>query len=738
MPKKSKWTAPFRFMRSHPKGLARILFVLALGIGLATGLGFGSWQSACRDCPSIAQIYVYEPKQATKILDHNGKLIAELFQERRTPVAIKDLPVYVPEAFVSVEDRRFYKHHGIDYIRLVGANLRNVLHGRITGGGSTITQQLARNMFRNQVGFEQKVTRKIKEAKVAKEIELVYSKDQILEAYLNQINFGHGWYGIETAAERYFGKPAATLTPAEAAMLAALPKAPERYSPFRNADRARNRRNLVLGMMADEGYLTQAVAERWKSAPLPDQPKGGEEGELAPYFVEWMRDQLDERFGSDLYRRGLRVYTSLDVEMQRRALDAMKAGWAHIESRPGYDHPKYDAVMAVGGSPKDKQTGYLQGLFIAMDPATGEIRAMIGGRNFNDSKFNRAVQAKRQAGSTFKPFVYVSALASGIPASHVIFDSPLSIDMPTGEVYAPRNYDATFNGPLTLRDALKKSINIVAVKLGMEVGLQTVAQTARNMGITTPVPPYPSIAIGSPDVIPLEMASAYTGFAQQGVRASPQAILRIEDATGGVIWQSHVERKAVIDSLPAIIIRDMMRDVVDHGTAIGARDDKYGLPYTVAAAGKTGTTNDATDVWFIGFTPDLLGAVWFGFDKPQKIYPGADGGKFAAPVWGAFMRSVYVGPQPLKPVPRTWELPAGITTRRVDRETGKLATELCPSERVYSEIFIAGTEPTETCDGSSPGLFTAPVRVPLDSLAGKPLPPVKDTSKVKVDPKAKF
>jgi 1A family penicillin-binding protein len=728
----ARWKAPFVAARRHPRVIAAAIFSLALLAGLGAGLLVGSWQSACRDCPSIAQIYVWEPKQATKILDYQGRLVAELFQERRTPVSIKDLPKYVPAAFIAVEDKRFYRHNGFDYVRLVGANLRNILSGSITGGGSTITQQLARNMFRSEVGFEQKITRKIKEARVAREIEQVYTKDQILEAYLNQINFGHGWYGIETAAQRYFGKPAALLNTAEAALLAALPKAPTRYSPFKSPERALQRRNLVLSIMAAQDLVPEQEAERWKQEPLPERPQGGDEGTLAPYFVEWVRDLLDERFGTDLYQRGLRVTTTLDIEMQRRALEAMQAGWKRIESQPRYPHPKYDSVKAGNKPRKDGQTPYLQGMFIALDPQTGDIRALIGGRDFADSKFNRAVQAKRQAGSTFKPFVYAAAMSNGIPASHVIFDSPLSIEMPSGEPYTPKNYDATFNGPLNLRDALKRSINIVSVKLGLEVGLETVAQTARNMGITTPVPPYPSTPIGAPDVIPLEMAGAYTAFANSGTRATPQGVLRIESPDGGVLWQARAERKVVLDSMPAAIVRDVLRDVVDHGTANSARNALTGLPYTIAAAGKTGTTNDATDVWFIGFTPDLLAAVWFGFDRPQKIVAGADGGKYAAPVWGAFMRSVYVGPDALRMPPAEWTLPAALITREVDRETGKLATEFCPGANVYEEIFIPGTEPTETCD--SAGLFSAPVRLPGDSLAPDTMPRAPGA----VDPDRRF
>src|SRR5690606_10908452 len=276
------------------------------------------------------------------------------------------------------------------------------------------------------------------------------------------------------------------------------------------------------------------------------------------------------------------------------------------------------------------------------DPFTGEVRALIGGRDFKDSKFNRAIQARRQPGSVFKPFVYTAAIASGIPASHVIFDSPLMMEQVDGTIWSPRNYDGNFNGPINLRDALKRSINIPAVKLGLEVGLETVAQYARRMGIETEIPRYPSMAIGSADVIPIQITSAYTAFATQGVRSRPRPILRIEDTEGRVLWETRPDTARVLDPLVASVMLDMLRDVVDHGTAYGAVRARGGIPYTLPAAGKTGTTNDATDVWFIGFTPDLLAAVWFGFDRPKRIMNGADGGRYAAPVWADFIRAVYL------------------------------------------------------------------------------------------------
>ncbi|MGH7503489.1 MAG: penicillin-binding protein 1A [Longimicrobiales bacterium] len=701
------------WLRQRPR-LARRLAAGTLGaIGLFAGVAAGTWTAVCRDCPSIARIYAWEPQAATQILDHDGKRIAQLFKERRTPVEIGTLPAYVPAAFVAIEDKRFYRHRGFDIIRLVGANLKNVLSGRITGGGSTITQQLARWMFEDEIGFEQVLTRKLKELKVALELERVYPKEQILEAYINQVNYGDGRYGIESAAQYFFGKQAIELDPAEAALLAAVINRPSTYSPFRHPDRARTRRNIVLRLMAEQGYLTEAEAEESKLAPLPETPHRNDEGQLAPYFVEWVRDQLDDRFGADLYSKGLQVTTTLDLEMQRMAQMAMDSGWARIERQSSFDHPQYSEIMEQGGSEGASETKYLQGMFIAVSPDNGDVRALIGGRDFEDSKFNRAIMALRQPGSTFKPFTYTAALASGIPASHVIYDAPVMIPLHDGTIYSPKNYDPDFRGPLTLRDALKFSINTVAVRLGQEVGLETIVQTAKQMGIQTEVLPFASMPIGAFSVIPIQLVEAYTAFANTGVKVTPRSILKVEDQDGRLLWETTPHREQVVDSAVAAIMRSMLTTALNNGSGNPARTQPYGLPYEVPAGGKTGTTNDGTDMWFVGFTPDLVAALWFGFDRPQKIVNNAAGGVYAAPVWGRFMRQVYypagdTGSAEL-PVPTPWAWPAGITTRNVDRETGLLASTWCGADDMYTEYFVPGTEPTAVCEPRG-GLFTSPLR----------------------------
>lgn len=726
------WTRPFRALWRRPRLLGSLVIAFLVLASGAAGLAIGVWQNVCWDCPSIAQIYAWEPKQSTKILSHDGRLIAELFQERRTPIALGDLPEHVPQAFIAVEDKRFYEHGAFDWIGYARA-VRNRLMGR-AGGGSTITLQLARNMFVEEIGFDQSLTRKLKELKVAMELERVYTKDEILQAYLNQINFGHGWYGIETAAQRYFGKSAAELNPGEAAMLAAVINLPGRFSPFRNADAARSRRNLVLSLMADQDVIGEDDARRWQQTPLPESPHGADETDLAPYFVEWVRDALDDRYGGDLYRSGFKVYTTLDVELQRRATEAMRAGWERIESQPNYRHRTYEEAQADTTSSGSR---YLQGMMVVMEPATGDVRALIGGRDFDDSKFNRATQALRQPGSVFKPVVFEAALASGVPASHVIYDSPIMMEQADGSIWSPRNYSGDFKGPLTLRQALKFSTNIVAVKLAQEVGLETVAQYAQRMGLRTNVPRLPSVAIGSADVIALDMTQVYATIANLGQRVQPRSIVRIEDDQGRLLWESRPERQAVLDSMSTYIMVDMMRDVVDNGSAFSIRDPARGnLPVELPAAGKTGTTNDATDVWFVGFTPDLLASVWFGFDRPATILPAAAGGVYAAPVWADFMNSVYFGESPLRPIPQEWSRPPALTTRRVDRQSGNLATQWCPNDLVYEEIYIPGTEPAEVCDLHGPGLGGRPRPLGPDTLGVDTLR--QDSGRVRVNPRFRF
>jgi len=694
-----------------------------LFLGLAAGAAWGTWRNVCADCPSIAEIRTFEPQQASKLYSHDGRLLAELGVEHRTPVSINALPEYIPQAFVAVEDKRFYNHRGIDPRGFARA-VFGVLTGQSgTGGGSTITQQLARNMFETSVDARIRsgwgvVVRKIKELQVAFALERAYTKDQILEAYINEINYAHGWYGIQTASRNYFGKNATDLNPAEAALLAGVINLPEYYSPIRNPENAKNRRRLVLRRMVDQGVIPAEDFERYANAPIPTE-RAVAGGSIAPYFEEWVRIILDDRFGSKLYTAGLRIYTTLDIPMQRAAEKSMQEGWAGIEARPGFKHITYQAYLdsLAAGVVLPDSVAYVEGLFIALDPWTGSVRAMIGGRDFGLSKFNRATQALRQAGSGFKPFVYTAAISSRIPPTYVVLDGPYITMQADGTEWKPSNYSGRFEGPMTIREGLMKSQNLIAIKLAQEIGLESVAQTAARMGIRSEIERYPSTAIGAVEVRPLEMAEAYSAFANQGTKVRPFPILRVEDAAGRILWDPEPERTEVLDPLVARIMISMLQGVIEGGTGYNAIRVNVGLPTEVVAGGKTGTTNDGTDIWFTGFTPNLLATVWFGLDRPQEIYPRATGAGAPAPVWGNFMRRVYYGDpdaldqelrEPTIPIPEPWAIPDALETRLIDRSTGKLASQWCPQEEQILEMFLPGTEPTEYCDRDDFGLFRVP------------------------------
>ena len=705
-----------RFHKRHPTFVRVVLLSLTFIVALGTGFLYGTWALICRgsQCPSIEILGEYTPHQTSKLYAIDGRFIAELGLERRTLVKIDEIPKIVQDAFIATEDKRFYQHAGIDWHRTASVILRSPIHG-YSQGFSTITMQLARNVFPEKISREKSPIRKIKEAKVAREIEAKYDKKKILELYLNQIDLGHGAYGVETASQRYFGKSVRDLNLAEAATLAALPKAPARYNPVRFPERAIQRRNTVLGLMHDAGFISQADMSRARAYPLQLANKSVT-GETAPYFVEWIRQQLDAQFGKQLYEQGLKVYTTLDLDMQSAGERALERQARAIEGgRFGpYQHETYEHYLAHREGEEGSGTSpYLQSAFIALDPRTGAVRAMIGGRDFDDSKFNRSVQALRQPGSTFKPIVYSAAIQNGRPPSYLLNDSALSLEVPGQPEWTPQNYDLKFLGEIPLREALYLSRNVATVRLGMELGEQTVINEARNFGITTPIPPYPSIHIGAADVYPIELISGYSAFANLGVRATPNAIIRVENQKGEILWQPTPTRTQVLSPEEAWIMVDMMKDVIRRGTGAGVWASGFHLP----AAGKTGTTNDYTNVWFVGYTADLIAGVWYGLDRPQKIKDNAQGGVLAAPAWTAFMTEVYRR----KPAPPDWPRPLSIVTREIDISSGLLATPYCPRNLVTTEFYISGTEPTRDCDKHGP--YANPGLTPIDTFSPIPLTP---------------
>ncbi len=702
------------FRKRHPTLVRGALLTLTFLIALGAGAIYGGWALICRgnQCPSIEILAEYTPHQTSKLYAVDGRFIAELGLEKRTLVKIDEIPKIVQDAFVSTEDKRFFSHAGIDWHRAASVVLRSPLHG-YSQGFSTITMQLARNVFPEKISREKSIVRKLKEAKVARAIEAKYDKKKILELYLNQIDLGHGAYGVETAAQRYFGKSVRDLNLAEAATLAALPKAPARYNPVRYPERAIQRRNTVIGLMRDEGKISEADASRARAYPLQLANKSVA-GETAAYFVEWVRQQLDAQFGKQLYEQGLKVYTTLDLDAQYAAERALERQVLAIEAgRFGpYKHETFEHYMAHReGDVGSGTSPYLQSAFLALDPRNGAVRVMIGGRDFDDSKFNRSVQALRQPGSAFKPVVYSAAVQNGRPASYIVNDSALVLQVPGQPEWAPQNYDLQFLGEIPLRQSLYQSRNVSTIRLGMELGEQTIINEARNFGITTPIPPYPSIHIGAADVYPIELISAYTAFANLGVRATPNAIIRVENQKGEILWQPTPTRTQVLSPEEAWLMVDMMKDVVRRGTAAGS---VWGAGFHYPAGGKTGTTNDGTNVWFIGYTADLVAGAWMGFDRPQKIKDNAQGGVLAAPAWTAFMTDVYRR----RPAPPDWPKPVSIVTREIDISSGLLQTPYCPRSLVTSEFYISGTEPTRDCDKHL--AYGTPGYAPIDTLSTIP------------------
>jgi penicillin-binding protein 1A len=690
------------------------LAVLSLA-SCGTGGMVAAWTRACAGtCPTAESIETFAPRQASLVLDARGGVLGQFYRERRTVIDIDSLPSFVPMAFVAIEDKRFFEHEGVDPVRILAAVRDNIVRGWGGPGGSTISMQLARNLFPQQLpASETSVRRKVAEIKLAMQMERRFDKRRILELYLNHIYLGAGAYGVEAAARTYFGKPARQLSYLEAATLAGLPQAPSAYDPRRHPDRAERRRNVVLEAMAKEGVITRAQAEEGKQTPLALAPPGGALG--APYFVEAVRRELEARFGELLYTGGLRIHTAIDPVLQRTAEQGLEDQLRRIERGEfsGFRGPTYQSFTA-GLKPGQAvtHTPYLQGIVVVLDPATGLVKAMVGGRDFKQSQFNRATQALRQPGSSFKPFVYAAALEHGRSPSSGISDGPLSITVGS-EVWSPKNYDGTYGGWTSLRSALRNSRNLATIRLGRETGIENVRDLARRTGLSTRIPGYPSSYIGSGAVYPVDMMAAYASFANGGWHVEPQFVARVENHRGELLWAPAPPPQRAVEPGIAWILTDMLREVVDRGTGYLARDPSVGgLPYEVPAAGKTGTTNDNTDVWFVGYTPDLLAGVWLGFDNPRPIGAGATGGTLAVPVWARVMRTAYAN----RPPPQPWARPSDVVMRRVSGST--VLAEGCGGGT--PDYFAAAHVPEARC----PQPEAAPEFVdPTPELPGRPVFP---------------
>jgi penicillin-binding protein 1A len=607
--------------------------------------------------------------QASLVFGRDGSLIGTIGREARASVPLASLPAYVPNAFIAVEDKRFWEHDGVDLVGVAGA-IKGKITGGNRGGASTITQQLVGNLHPTVIDRRDvSLGRKLREQQAAREMETRYDKRTILETYLNAIHFGRGWYGIEIAARGYFGKPASRVTLAEAATLAALPKGPALYDPARHPARAKERRDLVLTLMTEQGLVPRPQAEAAKREPVISTPATG----FAPYAADLAR-RLAEGAGIPVRNGGYRVFTTIDPALQRAAVHAVDTVTAELEGRPTWNH------HTKAKHPKGT-TDYLQAAVVALDAQTGDVRALVGGRDFAEAPFNRAVDGLRQPGSAFKPVVYAAALAQGLSPTAIVGDTALEVQLENGDWYRPQNADRTFLGMIPLREALAKSRNPVAVQLFLQAGADSVVALARRLGIDAPVAPYPASALGASVVQPLDLVRAYATINNLGVRVEPRLVLRVEDPRGRTVWgQSRPAPQAAMDPRLAFLVRDLLREPVERGTGRSAR---RWIPERVPFAGKTGTTDANTDVWFVGMTPELVVGAWLGFDRPRSIGRGIEGGSLAAPIVGRTLGAWYGGRST-----RGWPLVDGVVPVALDRDTGLPPTDLSPPEKVYVEYFV--------------------------------------------------
>ena len=684
--------------------MRRVLAAAGLVLLVLFAAGAVLWfRCGLAGCPDVDTLRGYMPDEASVILDSEGDEVAKLFVTRRVYIGLDSLPKHVGDAFIAIEDQRFWDHGGVDIRRVFGAMLQNVRSRGVAEGASTITMQLARNVFPDDLPANEKtVWRKIGEARIARQIEGRYSKEEILELYLNQIYFGEGAWGIEAAAQEYFGKSATELDLAEAATLAALPRAPSRLNPRVNPELAQRERAVVLARMRAQGLINAAEYDEAASEDLQLRRGDTSPTGKAPYFVEAVRRILEEQLGDAIYTRGYRIHTTLDQNAQRVLEEELAQQARRIESGAygGYPHATYASAHADSSATFENGTPYLQTAGIIMDPRTGDVLALVGGRDYDDSKFNRAMQAMRQPGSAFKPFVYAAAISAGFSPSYQLVDQPIRLMVDRNRAWEPKNYGGSYAGVISLRNALVQSKNVATVRLSGEVGLSRIIGLAEQMGLGR-IQPNPAVVLGTSEVTPIQLAEAYTAFATLGERTSPRLIDRVVDRDGRIVWAQPRRSQRVLSPAVAFITTNILQDVVNRGTGTGVRAAGFRGP----AAGKTGTTQDAADVWFVGYTPEILGVIWYGLDRRQRILRGATGGELAAPVWGRVMRQV-------APNSPDWSPPPGVETRQVD-ETGSIVGEGCPTfGATRTEYFLTGTAPIGECY-REPGYYEAAW---LDSL----------------------
>lgn len=741
--------------------LKKIVLSLYVLLAIAVGTGVAFAIAAKQDLPDVSLLETYKPNTITRIYDVNNAVIAEFYHQRRTIVPLSAMPDHLIKAVLAAEDANFYRHKGLDYRGIARAMLKNVASMRIKEGGSTITQQLSKQLF---LTSERSLKRKMKEAMLAVRIERRYTKEEILSLYLNQVYLGSGAYGVQSAAQVYFGKDVSDLELPEAALIAGLLRAPSAYSPFLHPERARQRRGYVLQRMMQEGFISREQARQASSRRLKLALGGSAQVNRAPYFVEYIRRYLEEHYQEeDIYKNGLEVYTTLDLKLQRSAEHAMTQGLIEVSRRRGSITPVEQAsdtdtsgkegaaallpgdiltgvvqqaardgllvkigdslgkisykdmrrtkqksaplrkgdrvlvkVLSADGGSADapyslsiEQGPDVEGALIALDPTNGHIRAMVGGYDYYRSQFNRATQAKRQPGSAFKPIIYTAAIDKGYRPSDIILDAPIVYRDPwTGTVWKPANFEGKFFGPVTVRHALENSRNAATVNLVLKIKPDTVIDYAKMMGIESPIEPYPSIGLGSFEVSPLEITSAFGVLANNGIRAEPMSVRYITDKDGKILEENNPRLKDVLSPRTSYILTRMLEGVVQRGT--GRKVRSIGVP----VAGKTGTTDKFSDAWFIGYTPSLVTGVWVGMDDHTPIGNYETGSQAASPIWLRFMKDALEGL-----APQDFPIPEGISLVRIDAYSGFLPNDDCKDD-VIEEAFIKGTEPKEYCPRS--------------------------------------
>jgi penicillin-binding protein 1A len=643
-------------------GTLLLCFILGMGVGLVFLARFGTF-------PSFESVQEYRPSISSKIFDRYNQVIGEIYLEKRTLIPYEKIPPHVVSAFVAAEDARYFQHRGVDFTAIARAAVKDLLGGSFAQGGSTITQQTVKNLFLTR---EKSISRKLKELILAYRMEKNLSKEEILYLYLNQIYLGEGAYGVEAASRTYFGKGADELSLAEGSLLAGLPKAPNRYSPRIHPDLAKSRQRYVLRRMVEAAFLSRDEADQAYADKIVLAPPSTFRSKAA-YFLEEVRIALMEKFGTEsLYQEGLRIYTTIDTRLQEAAHNALIEGIKATEEKNEYEG--------------------LQGAVLAMDTHSGALLAMVGGTDFAQSQFNRALQARRQPGSAFKPIVYTAALSSGKSLVSMTDDSPVEFDRNEEELWKPRNYDGTFMGPIPLIKALAKSRNLATIRLLNEVGVGSALTTAKALGIESPIARNLSIALGSSGVIPLEMCTAYATLANGGLRPTPFFLREVRDARGNILEKTTPTAVRAIPPDTAYLMVRMMQEVILNGTGRAAK----GLGHHLA--GKTGTTNENTDAWFIGYSPDLVAGVWIGFDTPRPLGDRQSAAAVALPIWIRFMRQAL----PLFRN-RDFPVPPGITFARVDLDTGK-ALPSSSSEGILLP-FRVGTVPERASPGGRLGPF---------------------------------